>query len=685
MLPKQLKYPKRLTAVCVLLFVLYASCTDRKSKYTEDTREVKSIIDHASVRYKSANYPAQLLFIDSAIQNRKLSTSDKLLIYQYKSEIYNIQLHQPEKANLYLDSIFDIIEKKGVARYKTEYASAHYGRGDILYSQQKYNEAYEYYYKARALGKTNLDSCTLSEYSFRLAMVLYRQARFHEAAGVFKRSLEESNSCSFDFDKFFRRQQVMDNIGLSYYKAGMNDSALYFYDKALEYINAHKEQFNGREKLFDIARAVVYGNMADIYNLRSETAAAKSLLKQSIDINSRKGHDNNDAQYSQVKLAEIYYNEHYIDSMFAVLQQLKTGLDTVSNTRAEMDWHRLMWRFEEGRKNIPEAYRHLDRFTELHEALEKENSRIRSSDLSDQIRKLETQFQIQALKKDNEVKNIYLWLAFIGSVAAVIIVFFIFRNLIRSKKNVELLSSLNNQIEEQKQQLQSALATVEEKNVQQNRILRMVAHDLRAPVATISMLSELIDQEKDESSRKEMVEFIRRSCNNSLELIAEILEAADLSRKEEQQKESASINALIKTTVDLLQIKASEKQQRISTKIPSEELFIMMNPEKIKRVLNNLITNAIKFSPNGEAIAVGLSADAAFVTITVKDNGIGIPDNIKDKVFEMFTEAKRKGTNGELPYGLGLSICKQIVDAHNGSIWLESKGKGTTFYVQLPI
>jgi signal transduction histidine kinase len=71
--------------------------------------------------------------------------------------------------------------------------------------------------------------------------------------------------------------------------------------------------------------------------------------------------------------------------------------------------------------------------------------------------------------------------------------------------------------------------------------------------------------------------------------------------------------------------------------------------------------------------------------ITVEDEGIGIPDNLKDKIFDMFSEAKRKGTAGEQPFGLGLAISKQIVEAHGGNIWFESREKGgTAFYVKLP-
>jgi signal transduction histidine kinase len=114
-----------------------------------------------------------------------------------------------------------------------------------------------------------------------------------------------------------------------------------------------------------------------------------------------------------------------------------------------------------------------------------------------------------------------------------------------------------------------------------------------------------------------------------------------------------------------------------------EELLI--SREKIWRVMSNLISNAIKFSPQGSAINVKIEDYGNEVEISVKDHGIGIPDAIKDKVFNIFTEAKRTGTAGEKSFGLGLSICRQIIENHQGKIWFKSDDKkGTTFFVRLP-
>jgi signal transduction histidine kinase len=102
--------------------------------------------------------------------------------------------------------------------------------------------------------------------------------------------------------------------------------------------------------------------------------------------------------------------------------------------------------------------------------------------------------------------------------------------------------------------------------------------------------------------------------------------------------------------------------------------------------MNNLVVNAIKFSPEGSTIHIESKQIEDKLLISVNDAGLGIPDDIRNKIFDPFTSARRTGTQGEQPFGLGLYISKQIIEAHNGRIWFESTpGNGTTFYVELPV
>jgi signal transduction histidine kinase len=211
----------------------------------------------------------------------------------------------------------------------------------------------------------------------------------------------------------------------------------------------------------------------------------------------------------------------------------------------------------------------------------------------------------------------------------------------------------------------------------------MVAHDLRSPIGSTLMIANLILEDPDiKVENKYLLENIKTSCNNSMNLITEML----LPNKQQNKlkKESVEIDRLLKYCVEILKHKAHEKRQKVHLNI--FPVSALINKEKMWRVLTNLIANAIKFTPNGKNIYILMNSTHEKVTITIKDEGIGIPNSIKDQLFEWDTMSKREGTNGEKPFGMGLAISRQIISAHQGKIWFESQeNKGASFYVEFPI
>lgn len=132
----------------------------------------------------------------------------------------------------------------------------------------------------------------------------------------------------------------------------------------------------------------------------------------------------------------------------------------------------------------------------------------------------------------------------------------------------------------------------------------------------------------------------------------------------------------------MMQFKANEKKQHIF--LQTEPVTISANYDKLWRVINNLLGNAIKFSQEGTVINVSLAKKGTKALISIKDEGIGISSEIKDQVFDPFTHFKRPGTKGEESFGLGLSISKHIIESHGGKLWFESEvGKGSIFYIEL--
>ncbi|WP_262886254.1 sensor histidine kinase [Sphingobacterium bovisgrunnientis] len=133
-----------------------------------------------------------------------------------------------------------------------------------------------------------------------------------------------------------------------------------------------------------------------------------------------------------------------------------------------------------------------------------------------------------------------------------------------------------------------------------------------------------------------------------------------------------------------MQYKANEKSQLLKTNLTP--INIAINKEKIRRVLDNILNNAIKFSSRNSNIEIMLlDKDQHTIQIRIADNGIGIPEEFRSKLFDLNPNIRREGTLGEESFGLGLYICKQIIDQHKGKIWIENNAdQGTIFIIELP-
>ncbi|MDB5146154.1 MAG: hypothetical protein JWQ57_174 [Mucilaginibacter sp.] len=287
--------------------------------------------------------------------------------------------------------------------------------------------------------------------------------------------------------------------------------------------------------------------------------------------------------------------------------------------------------------------------------------------------------------KDEEVKSLevqsgyqraLLALALIICILAVVVIIAIRRNLKSTKQ-------LNLQIINQNTQMKKALSDLEQSQADNTQMLKIVAHDLRNPIgAMYSIASMMLDEPDRSENDRMMLDMIRISGKNSLELVSDLLQVQ--FKAEELKKEPVDISEMLHYCVALLANKAEAKAQRIN--LQSQPFTLPASREKLWRVISNLIANAIKFSPSGAVVDIKMEHDREQVLISVQDYGIGIPPEMQHKIFDMFTEAKRPGTAGEQPFGMGLAISKQIVEAHGGKIWFESgPERGTTFFVALPI
>lgn len=226
-------------------------------------------------------------------------------------------------------------------------------------------------------------------------------------------------------------------------------------------------------------------------------------------------------------------------------------------------------------------------------------------------------------------------------------------------------------------------------NAAKNKFLGMAAHDLRNPLASIRGLAEFLRDGVVGSltaDQLDLVKTIHTASQEMLLLVNELLDVATIEAGELKiTPEPSDVAELVEKAVYLSNIEASKKQTEIVFTSHERPVPRNWDPNKIRQVVDNLLSNAVKYSPPGSVISVELSATDGSVTIAVRDQGPGIPESERDKLFKDFGRTSVMPTGGEKSTGLGLAICRKIIDAHHGTITAENlPERGCVFRVTLP-
>ena len=232
---------------------------------------------------------------------------------------------------------------------------------------------------------------------------------------------------------------------------------------------------------------------------------------------------------------------------------------------------------------------------------------------------------------------------------------------------------------------------IREKNVEiekagefKNQVLGMVAHDLRNPIAAVESIAMMMEMDEVDDETLENLNLMKASCVKARNIIDDLLEAAHNDTSNVFEMEKTELNQLLKSIVSDWKIQQDLKTDVLFTS-NINPAYGAVNKEKLHRAIDNLISNAIKFSKDNSRVDVRLNKKNEELIIEVQDYGLGIPADMLPDVFDRFSKARRTGLRGEQSTGLGLSIVRQIIERHNGIIEVESiVGRGTVFTIKLP-
>lgn len=598
--------------------------------------------------------------------------------YYYKALPY---VYVMEVSNMYADSALQLfVEPKVQLMYPNSYTKAVLLKTDVLVRYKHYEDALNYYFKIKPIVAKDTTSINYIKYLTKICDLYFKQRKYKESAQHNLQALAVIRGAKnlSEPNKFHFTQSCLNNGGFSYEMAEMLDSAEFLYLQGLEYLASdHAKKYIGKDQI-NTSKIVFLDNLGGLMAKKGKLQESQKLLEEAVSIN-ESAHDLV-KKTTYLKLASTYGKLGKLiaaDSVLNVAEQIIKGETT--------DNYELALRLERARSELAflnhdngAAYAHLKKYIRMSDSVENQKLGFSQLDLKLKFQNMQDKQDLQKLEKTNENKSAYLVAIGLFLLMLAPIILLVLKNS-RQAKRAEKATVRQNL------ELEKTMKRLELRNKDYAKMMKVMAHDLKNPIGgMVGIANLLLEEDRFLQEDKEMLQLIESSGENSIEMINQLLNSGLAVENEVLTKQKTNLQHLLRQCTELLQYKADEKKQKIIF-ISGGPVDILISKEKIWRVFNNLIVNAIKFSPLDSTITVKLEHLNYSVRVSVIDQGIGVPKEDRDKIFEMFTSAKRPGTAGEQPFGIGLSISKQIIESHEGKIWLEENPLGgTIFFVEIP-
>lgn len=268
-------------------------------------------------------------------------------------------------------------------------------------------------------------------------------------------------------------------------------------------------------------------------------------------------------------------------------------------------------------------------------------------------------------------------------------------------QQAEVLARIHSHLTIQRlqRQLQKYVMDLQQLNASKDRFFSIISHDLRGQFASMRILSDVLHSERHEldPDKADVVHDLNRTINRSYRLMENLLDWALLQQGGMKYSPiELELREMLQTSVKMMDQNAKQKEQTltaIDNPPGSEQLIIYADEKMVHTILRNLISNAIKFTEraghirvSGQRYTPSDAAPADYVLISIEDNGVGMSEKALGKIFRIDEKYQTQGTAQELGTGLGLILCKELVEKNDGQIWVTSEaGKGSTFYFTLPL
>ena len=586
-----------------------------------------------------AYYEKALALCETALENQPHNSAEKLVLddlkatsLRYIGNVYN-DLGVFDKA---VENYLHSLQLHQATGNLMGIAYCYNNIGNIHADQGDFEKATDYYTSAINIYKQLDDKTGLAAANNNIGSILFDQQKYEEAISYFLETLKAVG----DMNHKKGMANTFNNLGETYSKMGQYKTAIEYYKKTLEVSSELGDKFG---------LAMANANIADLYVTLAESAAepvrserimlalvsGKASMELAKEINSprlinyasnilKKVHKTN-ANYSEA----LKYAELYIETNEEIFSEDKT------NALAEMQ--------------------------EKYQSLEKEKT----------IEKLEFENEIA----DNEIKRRKNQILF--SILGLILISI---SLLLVYSRYRLKHSLNKALELKNNELAVLNAT-------KDKFVSILAHDLKNPFSAFANITSSLNtnfEKIDKDEQKYFIEELDRSAFHMKKLLKNMLDWASAQMKPKfQTLENIELSTLVSNMCQTLDGFAKTRKITLVNRV-SQGIKVKANEGALNTVLNNLMTNAIKFSPLGNRVEIRAQINQSRVDITVTDYGIGIAPQDIGKLFRIDVDVRSIGTPEGKGTGLGLILCKELAEKMNGQLYAESTfGKETTMHLML--
>ncbi|WP_177177167.1 tetratricopeptide repeat-containing hybrid sensor histidine kinase/response regulator [Flavobacterium urocaniciphilum] len=529
---------------------------------------------------------------------------------------------------------------------------------------------------------------------------------------------------SFENDDYSYSAKAYNIIGLNYEEFSDLKKALYYYTEGIKYAL----------KANDVQQIeYLYNNTGNLYFFRLDNPKIGLDYYLKCYKYSKMHGDLLDIAFTELNIADVYFKleqyeegKKYLDRIIPTLKDKNEFEMYVTyytllgnyyssknqNIEAEKNYNLVIERLKENNvefykpneveiydeiykfykknNNIAKALFYLEKHDKLQDELE---LKTRSQDIkfagtsidvlemNNKIQKIATEKKVQDQKMNASSKLVKMSLFFAGIL--LIFLIFIFKNYLEYRE-------LNKKLNVSHEQLKIAKQKSEEASILKSQFLTNVSHELRTPLYGVIGMADIIESEHKELKNNEYFKALKFSSNYLLSLINDVLNVYKIEdEKFELKFENVELRKEVKTIKQSLKVIARSNNNDIILNFDeSVPQFIKTDLTRFSQILINLISNSLKFTKNGHVkIVFNLieENEVTFIKISVIDNGIGIPEEYLDKIFDKFVQLDVQLQDQYKGTGLGLSIVKKLVELFNGTITVESKiNEGTQFNIQLP-